>query len=272
MRRRNAVRDLAGGLLLLAVVLAGSAALQVTWAQQNVYSGAPPALLLRWLTVSMVSAPLLLLPCAAILGAGAAPARDEFVETQEILLTDLSPADVVAGRLAAALWPLMTAVLASAALWLGIQLALKPVPGGTGAYGAIASAHLVLLSSVYVVGALAQMAAIHRRSGRRAILGAAAGAGLSALCIAAILLINPLIRRSEDPRWMIETALLVNPCAACASALDLDVLRTNWLYDRTEAPAYAFVYPPAPATAALFAACGTCALMIAAARLRRAYR
>jgi len=220
----------------------------------------------------MAAASLLLPLCAAVLGAGAAPAGSEFEETQATLLTHLTPADVVIGRLAAALWPLITAVLASAALWLGVQVGWRPVAGADRAYAKIAESHLVLLSSVYMFGALAQMAALHRRSGSLPVRGAAAACGLVALCVAAVFLANPLIRRSADPKRLIEASLLVNPCAACTTALDLDILRTNWLYDRSEAPAYDFVYPPPQATAALYLVAGTGLLAIGAARLRRVYR
>jgi hypothetical protein len=60
--------------------------------------------------------------------------------------------------------------------------------------------------------------------------------------------------------------------SAITTAFDLDALRTNWLYDQTDAPQYPFAYPPPLASAGLFALLGGVALGLSAQRLRRAYR
>ncbi len=272
MRSRRVWRDLAWAGVLLGVLLALSAVLQVTWAQVSIYSGSAPRFLLRWLTMGAAGAAFLLLPCAAVLGAGAAPSSVEREATLSALMTRLTAFDICAGRLLAGLWPLEAALLASCALWMAAQLGWGFVPGALHGLGPILAAHLVLLCAVFMIGAVGFLFALRGRSGRLWGRGAAAALLLVAFCLTAIFLSEPQIRRRDDPTRLIEGALLLNPVAAVATALDLDVLRTNWLYDHTSAPEYPFTYPAPLASAGLFAAIGAAALGGAAFRLRRSYR
>jgi hypothetical protein len=90
--------------------------------------------------------------------------------------------------------------------------------------------------------------------------------------VTALLLANPLIRRMDKPERLIEALLLINPVVAVTSACQLDVLRTEWIYERTDAPEYPFAYPPPLASAGVFVLLGGGALTLSAARIRRAYR
>jgi hypothetical protein len=93
-----------------------------------------------------------------------------------------------------------------------------------------------------------------------------------ALCLISLFLVEPLLKRMTKPALLIETTLLINPVAAVSTAFGMDILRTNWIYDHTSAPEYLFAYPN-PLLSALVFVCMTIAvLMLAAVRLRRAYR
>jgi hypothetical protein len=272
MRSRSAWRDLLWTGALLCGLLILSGLLQATWAQTNLYSGVAPRFLLRWLTMGAAGAALLFLPCAAALGAGAVPGSAETEATQSALLTRLRAFDLCAGRLLAALWPLEATLLASCVFWLAAQAGWRFVHGPLHGFGPILAAHLVLLCAVIMVGSVGFLCALRRRPGRLWGRGAALALLWAVVCVAALLLCNPQIRRMNDPTRLIEGTLLFNPVVAVATALDLDVLRTNWLYDHTDAPEYPFVYPPPLASASLFALIGLGALGLSALRLRRAYR
>src|SRR5207302_2166753 len=65
------------------------------------------------------------------------------------------------------LWPIIAAVLASCAISLTVQLVWRPLfQGSADGYAAIFVMHLVLLSSVAAIGALAFLTALRRRPGR----------------------------------------------------------------------------------------------------------
>jgi hypothetical protein len=232
-----------------------------------------PRFLLRWLSMEGLAAPLLYLPLAAALGAFAAPPAARFEETQSMLLTRLSSFDICAGRLMASLWPVISALLASCALTLSAQLVWRVLlPGTTAGYVAIFAMHAVLLASVLAIGAVAMLCALRRRPGRVWARGAGIALAAAGLAICGIFLCNSVILRMDNPTGLIYGLLLVNPATAATSSVGVDVLRQSWLYDRTNAHDFLFVYPPAAATAALFAGGALAALAVASVRLRRAYR
>jgi hypothetical protein len=272
MRGRNAWRDLIWAGVLLVALLVSSALLQKVWAQVSVYSGAPPEFLLRWLTMGAAGAVFIFLPCAAILGAQAVPTTAEFEQTQSALLSRLTALDLCAGRLLATLWPLLSATLASCAFWLAAQLVWRFAPGAGKGYGAIFVVHLSLLCAVFMVGSIGFLFAQKRRPGRVWGAGASVAVLWTAFCVTALFLAEPLIRRQNDPQRLIETTLILNPVVAVTTALESDILRTPYLYERTSAPEYLFTYPAPLASSALFLTLGLVALVFAALRLRRAYR
>lgn len=272
MRGRCAWRDLIWAGVLLAALLASSALLQTYWAQESVYVGAPPEFLLRWLSMGAVGAVLIFLPCAAILGSQAVPGTEEFESTQSALLSRLTASDICAGRLLATLWPLTSATLASCAFWLTAQLGWRFAPGAGKGYGAIFSVHFVLWCAIFMVGSVGFLFAQKRRPGRVWGLGASIANLWAAFCLTALFLANPFIRGSDDPRRLIETTLLINPVSAVSSALQSDILRTPYIYERTAAPEYLFTYPDPIRSSCLFLAVGIIALTLSSTRLRRAYR
>lgn len=272
MRGRCAWRDLIWTGVILLAHLAIAAGLQTALMPNMEYTGEVPRFLMRWLTMGAVSAAFLYLPCAAVMGAGAVPPVEKFEATQSALLTRLTPLNLCMGRLFAALWPLLSALMASCAFWLAAQVAWRFVHGPLDGSGPIFLAHLVLLCAVYMVGAIGFLFALRRRPGRAWGRGAGIAGILTALLLSGLLLLNPLIRKMSDPTQVINSALLVNPAIATAAAFKMDTLRLKWLYEHTDAPEYPFSYPEPQMSAALFAGMGLLAQGLSAALLRRAYR
>jgi hypothetical protein len=272
LRGRCPIRDLIWTVVLLLAHLALALALQSAITPLKEYNSDTPRFLLRWLSMAALVGPALYLPCGAVLGAFAVPPISRFEETQSALLTRLTPFDVCAGRLAAALWPVISSLLASCAFWLSVQIAWRSAPGAGSGYLSIFLVHIVLLCAVYMIGAMGFLFALRHRPGRIWGRGALFGTGWAVLCLTTILLINPLIRRMDNPTALINAALTINPATAATTALNMDVLRLRWLYDHTDAPEYPFAYPSPLLSSAIFAGIGLAAQGLSALRLRRAYR
>ena len=273
MRGRRPWRDLIWMGVLVVCQEAIAAGLQAAVMPLREYSGDTPHFLHRWLSMAALAAPLLYLPLAAVLGALAAPQVSRFEETQSMLLTHLTPLDLCAGRLLACLWPLISALLASCAISLTVQLVWRPLaPESADGYVAIFVMHLVLLTSVVAIGAIGFLFAMRRRPGRVWARGTVVALMAAVLAVTGLFLVNAVVRRLDNPTGLIYGMLLINPATASTSALRMDVLRVPWLYERTDAPEYPFNYPPPLASCALFSASAVAALALSAARLRRAYR
>ena len=237
------------------------------------YSGDTARYLFRWLSMAAVSASLVYLPCAAFLGAMAVPPISRFEETQSMLLTRLAPYDVCAGRLFAWLWPVISALLASCALSLTVQVVRRPVmPDGAGGYAAIVIMHAALLTGACLIAAVGFLAATRRRPGRVWTRGALVATVTAVIAVFGLTLADSLLKRLEDPTGLIYALLLVNPAVAAATPLQVDTLRLQWVYERTTAHEYPFLYPPPLASCALFVGGTVGALALASVRLRRAYR
>lgn len=67
----------------------------------------------------------------------------------------------------------------------------------------------------------------------------------------AVIFMNPVIEWTDDPEVIIQTTLLINPFAAIASSINLDIFRTDPLYYLSSISAYNFHYP-APVQFGLF--------------------
>lgn len=271
-RRRQARGDLAVVGVLLACIAILTALLQRQWPQGGEYFGSAPDFLARCLTASLVSAALVFLTGATVLGAVAAPSTAERETTQAALLTRLTALDLSAGLLLAALWPLFCMLLISCGFW-GIVATVRPLASGGGhGIGSILVAHLVLFCGVYMNGALGLLFALRRSPGRSWGRGAGVALAWTVLCVTGILLVNRQIQRMDDPTRLIEGTLVINPVTAVATAFDLDLLRTELLYAHTDAHDFPFVYPAPLASAGLFALLGLAAQGLSTFRLRRAYR
>ena len=271
-RGRRYGRDLLGAFGLLALLLAIAAGLQsLFFGQISVYSNNEVRLLLRWLTTETIAAALLL-PCAgAILGSGAVPVSAEREAIQALLLTRLTAWDIVAGRLLAALCVPFCVLGISLTGWLAAQYGFRFSPGSLAGLGPILAAHGVLLAMLTMSGAAGFLCALCVRPGRSWERGALLSLLLSVLCIFGLFALNGPIRRIENPTALIEAALLINPVTGVSAALDKDILRVPWIYKRTEAPEYPFLYPPPLATAGVLMLIAAGAQTAAALRLRRSY-
>ena len=247
-------------------------ALQSAFIPLAEYNSELPRFLVRWISMSGLVGALLLLPIASVLGAMAVPPRARFEQTQSALMTHLTPLDLCAGRLLASLWPVLTSLLASCGFWLVVQILWRSVPGAVAGYTAIVLMHFVLFCAVFMVGGW--RSCWPRAGGRdgRGDVARALGYSGPTLCIAGILLVNPIVRRMNDPTRLISAALVVNPASAAAVSLKMDVLRLPWLYEHSDAPEYPFAYPPVWASCLIFAGIGVGAMALAARRTLHAYR
>jgi hypothetical protein len=266
MRGRIWRHDLLWAALMIAGLLALAWPLQRIWLEGGARGGFAEAELRRWQIAAGLATALLFPALAAFLGAGAMPTAVEAEATRAMLLTRLRPFAIAAGRLLAALWPILVALAFSTAFRMAAQ-AVWHLPGGI---AAILELHIVALSAVYMIGAVGALCAVRRGPGRAWGRGVSVGLLLLAFCTLAVLLADPQIRRMDDPTRLIEGALLINPAAGAATAVQLDLLRTRWIYDRSAAPEYEFAYPSPLATTGLFCVCGSVALAATAWRLRRA--
>ena len=262
--------------LLLATALPGLL-LWITHTVEDRYApffhrGGDPDFLTRWGILSIAALLLICGPLACLCGADAVPPIGQFEATQSALLTRLTPSELCAGRLLAGLWLPISMVLTSCAFWLVADLIAHHVAGHATVFGALFQAHCVLLCFVGFLGAIAFLCALRRRPGRN--WGRGAGVAFLAMvgCTGALFALNPLIDRMNDPSHLIEAGLWVNPVAAVVGPFQIDLLREDWLYNRTDAHDYPFVYPWPAASALLFALAGSGAIGLSARRLRRAYR
>jgi hypothetical protein len=271
-RGRRFGRELLGVFGLLALLLAIAVGLQsLLLGQISVYSNNEVRFLARWLTTETIAAAILM-PCAgSILGAGAVPVSAEREAIQALLLTRLSAWDIVTGRLLAALWTPFCVLCMSLAIWVAAELGLRFLTGSTQGVGSICAAHLVLLAMLLMSGATGFLWATRRRPGRAWERGAVLSVALSVICLFGLFALNGPIRRMDNPTALIEAALLIDPISGVCAALDKDILRVPWIYNRTEAPEYPFRYPSPFANAGVLALIAAGAQTVAAVRLKRSY-
>lgn len=272
-RRSQSLRkELLWTALMSVGLLTLSAVLQQAWLSETTVAGDRiGGVLHRWLIASGIGMGLLFLPLAALLGASSIPSVAEQETVEAALLTHLSPFDMVMGRLLAAFRPLGFATALSYGFWLTAQAVWSVLPNGMAdALIAISLAHLALFCALLMTGAVSALFTVGRKPGR--IRGAVTGLGFSILCVSGILLVNPIVSRMNDPVRLIEGVLLVNPICAVTTSYKMDLLRSRWLYGRTEAPEFEFAYPPPQASAALFVCITLIAQGAAARRLRRIYQ
>jgi hypothetical protein len=240
---RRRLGDLA---LIGLVVIAGAAGVQLFWIGASPYNGPGPALRERWFYSACLMATLLLAPWSAVRAERAwARLRQEGI-LRQLQLTRLSPAAICARVLGSAVLPLVGAVLLSLLGWSAASLLL-----GSPELSRVALGHALVLGQVLALGLAGQaLAALLRAPTLAAPLSVLA----LLLCATAIFLVEPLLGRWGRPESWIALALAVNPLTAVGAALDLDVLRTPWLYALTSAPEYRFSYPSPWLTLALYAA------------------
>lgn len=172
---------------------------------------------------------------------------------------------VVAAALAGAL-PAWTKTRCAQALgvvllWLGLLGGLIAVAGR--ALSPAGTAQVVILSAAL---AAAACGACFRSSFADVLDAAGCSVVVALTAMFGVLLAGPVA--AELPQRLLDTALLTNPIVATASALDLDILRTEILYRVSPIAHRSFAYPTWSAASIAFSAVAAAALA-AAALLRR---
>jgi hypothetical protein len=171
------------------------------------------------------------------------------------------------------LWIVVSALLVSLAWWLTAQLLGQVAGESTGAaVRVILETHGLVFAACLMTASVALLFALNRRPGRNVLRGAFWATDVWALCLTGLFLVEAQLKRMTKPALLIETTLLINPVAAVSTAFGMDILRTNWVYDHTSAPEYLFAYPNPLLSASVFVCIAIALLMLAAIRLRRAYR
>lgn len=256
-RRRLALRT--GALLLAVGVLA--LAMLALWEEVNTYAGRSPETGRKVLTAICLSEGLVATMGSAALGSAAAltPVRGALTDA---MLTPIPRWQVAIVAAIAAVLPADAAtVLIAAAL-----LAVSAVTGWANPL-AVAQAHLVLLATVSAIGA-ASLAV--RLSGRHRALGIAAAWACVVLLIGGPILVGPAIAAAPNPHPFILPVLAANPPVAIATCLDLDLLRTDRIYQLTPIPAYQFGYPSPLVTLGVYSIAFVMLLALCCRALNRA--
>ncbi len=273
MRQRDAVRDLAGSIVLFALSLGLAAWLQQYWSKLGFYDSTEESLLARLFTLTLLSQAVIFPLCAVFQGVTATPERSEFTDTQSALLSRLTGFEICLGRLLASLWIVVSASLLSLAFFLTAQLGWRFSPEEWKSFAVqLFAAHAIILLASLAFGSIGLLIAINRRPGRNILRGTFWASSLAIVCYSGLFLVEPLIKKMQMPRLLIEFTLLINPIVSVSTLKGMDILRTNWVYDHTSAPETLFYYPAPLWAAILFAVLAELALHLAAYRLRVAYR
>lgn len=232
--------------LLLAGAVGVGAMLERHWMEMDEYSFLQPSSATRTLATSLLGLTLLTLPWAAVRGTLLWRRLRMEGHLDEYRRTRLSPAAITAGVLWAALYPVfvllaVSLVITTAAAWFTRGLLISEV----------LTAHALLAAQATAFAALGVWL-----GSRISLPGLAIIIALAVLAAAtlAIWLIDPYYRSMQDPSPWIYGALLPNPVTAIGNALNTDVLRFSWIYERIHAHEYFFLYPPAWQTGGVYLA------------------
>ena len=270
LRGRCPIRDLIWTAVLTLAHLSVAVALQTQLGVLREYN-ATSRLLSEILTMETIAIPFIFLPLAAVFGALAAPNSAGSQEVQSQLLTRLTAFDICAGRLLAALWVPIFSLTISCALWLSAQGVWRFVHVTDNGLAPVLLMFLTQFLALISTGALSMLSALTRKPASNWGRGALIGTVWSLFSLSGILLCNVGLRRMDDPVRVINALLLINPATTAASALNHDLLRRSWIYERTIAPQYLFSYPVVWQSVFFFGVLALFALGTASWRLRRAY-
>lgn len=247
-------------LLLVAAALVGLL-LQKYWMELEIYSFLQPRSASRWMALTLLSETVLALPWAAIRGAALWRRLKGEGHLEEYRRSRLSAASIAAGVLGAALFPVLVLLLVS----LLLALAVAQFTGGLPVLGVL-GAHALLLSQVLAFAALGLcLAGITRHPAFAVPLAVLLLAG----ACTAIWGLNPFLRSVPDPAPYIYAALLPNPVTAVGNALETDVLRFSWVYERVRAVDYFYIYPPVWQTGSFYLTISVLALALTGRRIAR---
>ena len=300
--RRTVKRDLAGTVVLLALLLGLSGLLEVPpplrrhtgditvvvhtpfWVGRSFYLNSVTDYASRWLLMYLFLTTLLMLPLSALLGARSVPGLQEASSTAETLLTRLNAYEISLARLLAGLGPLLGALIISLVFWIlarvyfNFNLNLNGLSANsfnsffTVGVGAIATAHLVLVAAIFMVGASGALFASRSEPGAWWPRGAVVGFLLCLFCLGGIVLLDGTVSCFENPVPWIDILLLANPIAAISGILKVDILRATWFYQHTQAHDYPFAYPDPLLASGIYLVVGACCILLASWRMRHAYR
>jgi hypothetical protein len=264
LRRWRWRRLLGHWLGLYALSLALAAGLGGLWSGDSLYNGAGPRLTERWFFSFAVSQAPALAVWTAVAGVRALRRLARSGLLAHALACPLRPMGIVAGVGGAAAWPVALWLAGSTLFWAAVSLRV-----GTPQLPAVLFAHALLLAQAIAFGLLgtALAAASGEAPARAAVAVVLAGCAM-AIAMTAMFAVGPLLERCARREWLICAVLLVNPAVAMGTALNLDVLRTPWIYSWTAIPAYRFAYPAPAWTLALYVAFAALAVCAASRRLR----
>jgi hypothetical protein len=228
------------------------------WMELPEYSLLAPPRASRTLAGALLGAAVVLPTWAALRAAGLWRRLIHDGHLDEYRRSRLSPHGIVLGAWLAALSPTLLTLAASLAGCAALALS------GRLRLGEVLGAHTVLVALTAAAGALGLWLA-----GRLAHPGMAGplALGLLAVCVGALPALDPFLPRLRDPSPWIYAALLPNPLTAVGNALNMDVLRFGWLYERLRTPEYFYLYPPVWQTALCYLAAAAGWLLGAARRL-----
>lgn len=221
-----------------------------------------------WLSPSALSAVLVLMLSAAVIGAAAAPSNVDKGEIEAALAAGVTSKSICGGRLIAALQLCLIGIFVSYLDWFFLQAFVQVVPPSDGGWFAILLAHIAMLCGTLMSGAVGFLFSIGESGSSRGT-GIAIGLLFVSALIAGPVLIQPFLHMWDDPSSLIAALLIINPVWAVDNALGRDILHSPWIYAHTSAADYNLPYLPVAATAALYLAVGVAALWLSSVRLRR---
>lgn len=248
-------------LVLLGCGVAVGALIERHWMEMEEYSLLQPSAISRTLATTLLGLTVIVLPWAAVRGT----LLWRRIRTEGLLdeyrRTHLSPAAITTGVLWAALFPVavligLSLLITAAVAWFTRGLLISEV----------VTAHALLAAQAVAFGALGLWLGSWIRLPGLAIV---ISLGVLALVTLAIWLIDPYYRSMKDPTPWIYGALLPNPVTATGNALNTDVLRFSWIYERIHAHEYFFLYPPAWQTGGLYLTAALVFALLVSLRTRR---
>ncbi|MGV3720816.1 MAG: hypothetical protein ACO1SX_07890 [Actinomycetota bacterium] len=234
-----------GVLGILAAAGTVGALLQSYWMEMELYSFLRPQMATRWLGLTLIAETAVALPWAAARGALLWRQIVREGHLDEYRRSRMSAPAIAAGAIQAALHPVLVLLVVS----LFVCVLANLFGAGMDPRGML-TAHGLLLVQAIAFSALGVWLAGRVRYPALAIPLAIAVLGAA---VGAIWAIDPYYRGMGDPSPWIYAALLPNPVTAVGNALNTDVLRFSWIYERIHAHEYFFVYPPAWQTAGVYA-------------------
>lgn len=266
--------EVSTALLLFASLLLLAVALQKIWLQtpwQHTSSTGDRwgTWLQQWISAAFVAEAFVLPLSGVVLGAYTQPAPQETSEIKATLLTNLTPSELLAGRLLARLRIPLLCWLCSLLFWSLVQEFIHPLPDVQ--IVDVAKAHVVLLSALLMFASIGCLIAGKTSPGRSPIRSLLGGYLLFLLLITSLFLANPLLNQMQDPTSAIVWLLFFNPIVAVTAPIKFDLLRTKWVYDHTLAPDYPFQYPSWIYQALAFLIITSIAFFIAQKRFTKAY-